>query len=556
LRYKALVDFLPYPLILFNLDGTVDYVNPAFTEVFGWTLDELKGHKIPYVPPGLEEETREKIKQLKEKKAILRHETKRLTKDGRVLDVVMRGAIVGEDPQNPFGQLVTLRDITQEKRLQRTNEILLKISLALPEYPDLEDLLDFVGEQVKELTNSEGALIILMDFDRQELYTIAAAYEDRATEKRVKEIRFKINELIAGEVIMSGEPKIINEIKENVELHRKRDEKLGYKTRNLLVVPMKSVDRTVGALCAINKKSSYFDETDLNMLTMIANTVVLSIENARFSDELKKAFIEVSKMNRAKDKLINHLSHELKTPVSVLMGSLKVLESRLKKVPEEVWLRTIQRAIRNTDRIVDLVDRIEDIVTGKRHPIRSTLNEMLTLCADEIETLISELCPTDRGLEKIRDRIEEIYGLRSEYPKKVDPALLLNRLFPQLRKESEHRDIKTQILLQRTCTIRIPEEVFLKAVRSLYKNAVENTPDGGLVKVEIALNGDKCLLKVEDTGVGIPLEYQDRIFDGFVTTRDTLLYSTKRPFDFNAGGKGMDLLRLKVFSERFGFRIS
>lgn len=555
LRYKALVDFLPYPLVLFNLDGTVDYLNPAFTEVFGWSLQELKGKRIPYVPPGLEKETQEKIKQLKENKTILRHETKRLTKDGRVLDVVMRGAIVG-DESNPFGQLVTLRDITQEKRLQRTNEILLKISLALPEHPDLEDLLDFIGEQVKELTNSEGALIILVDFDRQELYTLGAAYEDRATEKRVKEIRFKMNELIAGEVIKTGEPRIINEITENVELHINRDKKLGYQTRNLVVVPMKSTDSTIGALCAINKKEGYFDETDVNMLTMIANTVVLSIENARFADELRKAFIEVSRMNRAKDKLINHLSHELKTPVSVLMGSLKILENRLSNYPKEIWERTLFRALRNTDRIVDLVDRIEDIVTGEKDLTKETLNEMLIACADEIETLLGEFCNTDNGIEKIREKIDEIYGFKEAKIESIDPGMILNRLMLELIRQISHRHLTTYVFIKGKGKIKIPEYVFVKVVTSLYKNAVENTPDGGVVKVYLLCEGDKCTLEVIDTGVGILPEYIDRIFEGFVTTRDTLLYSTKRPFDFNAGGKGMDLLRLKVFSKRFGFKVS
>jgi len=556
LMYKALVDFLPYPLVLFNLDGTVKYLNPAFEEVFGWKLEELIGKKIPYVPPGYEKETQEKIKLLLDKKIIPRHETKRLTKDGRVLDVVMRGAILGESTDGTSGQLVTLRDITQEKRLQRNNEILLKISLALPEHPELEDLLDFVGEQVKEIIGCEGALIILVDLDKQELYTLGAAYDDRATEKRVKEIRFKMNELVAGEVISTGEPKIVLDTSENPELHRKRDEKLGYHTRNLMVVPMKSVDRTVGALCAINKKVGIFDETDLNILTMIANTVVLSIENARFAEELKKAFIEVSRMNRVKDKVINHLSHELKTPVSVLMGSLKILEERLKQFPSNIWERTLLRAMRNTDRIVDLVDRIEDIIRGNREFTRKTLHEMLTVFADEIENLLSQRCAEDSGLEEIRKRIDEIYLQKEVMTQRFEPSKVLTKMVPELREKILGRDLKFFVFLEETGMIQLPEYVFQKIVMSLYKNAVENTPDGGEVSLYLKKGDGICKLTVKDTGVGILPEYQDRIFEGFVITRDTLSYSTKKPFDFNAGGKGMDLLRLKVFSERFGFKLS
>jgi len=82
--------------VVFTLDGLVSYLNPAFTETFGWTLEELEGKSIPYVPPGLEQETLEHIRMLMEKKVILRRESKRLTKDGRVLDVILREVVFSE----------------------------------------------------------------------------------------------------------------------------------------------------------------------------------------------------------------------------------------------------------------------------------------------------------------------------------------------------------------------------------------------------------------------------------------------------------------------------
>jgi hypothetical protein len=45
------------------------------------------------------------------------------------------------------------------------------------------------------------------------------------------------------------------------------------------------------------------------------------------------------------------------------------------------------------------------------------------------------------------------------------------------------------------------------------------------------------------------------IFESYITTRETMQYSTRKPYDFNAGGKGFDLLRMKIFSERYNFRI-
>jgi hypothetical protein len=92
-------------------------------------------------------------------------------------------------------------------------------------------------------------------------------------------------------------------------------------------------------------------------------------------------------------------------------------------------------------------------------------------------------------------------------------------------------------------------------VTGLIRNAIENTPDEGKVEILVGKRGSGVGLVVRDYGVGITPENQRRIFEGFFTTRDPMNYSTKRPFDFNAGGKGSDLLRMKIFSERYDFKI-
>jgi len=105
-------------------------------------------------------------------------------------------------------------------------------------------------------------------------------------------------------------------------------------------------------------------------------------------------------------------------------------------------------------------------------------------------------------------------------------------------------------------SILVPPEVLHKVIDGLIRNAVENTPDEGKIEIAVQKEGHGALLIVRDYGVGIPEEAQKRIFEGFFTTRDTMAYSSKRPFDFNAGGKGADLLRMKIFSERYHFQIN
>jgi len=56
-RYRILLDFVPYPMGVFTMEGFPIYLNPSFTKVFGWKLDELEGKKIPFVPEEAKKET-------------------------------------------------------------------------------------------------------------------------------------------------------------------------------------------------------------------------------------------------------------------------------------------------------------------------------------------------------------------------------------------------------------------------------------------------------------------------------------------------------------------
>jgi GAF domain-containing protein len=119
---------------------------------------------------------------------------------------------------------------------------------------------------------------------------MGAAYDYITTQESIKEIRFPADKSVAGNVIKTGEPIIVNDTAKDPHFYPGVDKRLGYHTKNMLEVPLRSGDRIIGALCARNKKEGVFDETDLELLSMIAGTIALSIENARFSEEIIRAY--------------------------------------------------------------------------------------------------------------------------------------------------------------------------------------------------------------------------------------------------------------------------
>ena len=558
-RLGTLLDFVPYPIVVFNPNGQVTYLNPKFTEVFGWTFDELKGKIIPFVPEPLKRKTAKNIKKLFHDKILMDQETKRITKDGRTLDVVIRVSFYEGSKDEPPEMLAIIRDITQERRVSRNNEAILRISMALPEHPNLEELLDYINSEIKKLLNSEGSVVILLDEEKNEFYILGASYDTTDTQKRVKEVRFSMDQLVAGRVIKTGKPIIVSDTSKDISLHRERDKKLGYQTKNLLLVPLRTTNRIIGALCAVNKKEGIFDNTDVDLLDMIAGTVALSIENARVSEDLIKAYTEVTSLNRAKDKVINHLSHELKTPVSILSGSVRILTDTLESLTEKSWKRNIERINRNLDRIVDIQYEVDDIMQDRQYKTHNPFSMLLNQCIDELDILIGE--EGGKGEEsniakRLKNRISEIFGPKEAVlPDEISLSKFVEERLDGLRPLFTHRKIKIISRFGSTPIIFMPSAPLQKVVDGLIKNAIENTPDEGKIEVIVQKKGEGAELVVRDYGVGITEDAQRRIFEGFFTTQDTMAYSSKRPFDFNAGGKGADLLRMKIFSERYNFKV-
>ncbi len=550
IRYRTLLDFVPYPIVVTTLDRKIFYINPAFSDVFGWSQKEIAGKKIPYIPDNLKEDANKNFMVLKKKKALQRYITKRKTKDGRIIDVAVTATLYSGFHNEPGGILEIMRDITWEIWNEKRQKAILRISQSLPEYPDLEELLDFISREIKRLTNTEGALVILLDEEKQELFFMGAAFDDEDREKRVKGIRFGLTELVAGEVIRTGEPVIVHDTSKTEHSYPERDKKFGYHTRNFLLVPLRSGERIIGVLGAINIKEGQFDQSHVELLSMVAGTVALSVENARFSHEIKKAYRKLSENNRAKDKAINHLSHELKTPLSVLGGSLKILENKLKALPDKKWKSAMDRATRNLERLSQIQDEAEDIMQGI---------PMTKILCDNYMDLIEHFMAKEMGelpaFKTVREKIEKLLTPKEPKPVVFDPAKMTKERIIALKPLFSHRKIDIIQRIKPCSCISMPVDAFNKIIDGLIRNAVENTPDHGKIEIRVMPYAKGSEIIIHDFGVGIIENQKKRIFEGFFTARDTMSYSSKNPFDFNAGGKGADLLRMKIFSIRYNFRI-
>jgi signal transduction histidine kinase len=279
-------------------------------------------------------------------------------------------------------------------------------------------------------------------------------------------------------------------------------------------------------------------------------------ERKRAEEVFLQSHRQLEQLNRAKSKAVNHISHELNTPLAVIQGNIRVLRRKLQQEPLSGRVETMLAAVeRNLDRLFMMQKEADDILR--------TSEEL------EAQGLVGEL---DRLAEKVRDLYEmpsEIVSTWENLKKWLgthvshEPAFQVLSLAPLLmqaleraKQNASHRRIRLNVEGMEGLSVLMEPSVLREVIDGLVRNAIENTPDHGFVTMWLEEKDKVVLLHVTDCGVGISEEDQQYIFDGLFHTKEIERYASKNPYEFDAGGKGLDLLRMKAYASRFGFGLS
>ncbi len=207
-------------------------------------------------------------------------------------------------------------------------------------------------------------------------------------------------------------------------------------------------------------------------------------------------------LEKARERIINHLSHELRTPLAVIQGNLRLLKPKFQEQTSSMeWEPFYEAMEKQLNRLTEIQKETEKII----EPNQGSKGERILLFP---------------FVERIVEKAKQSAAYRE--------------LHIQLQGERDHSLLMAPV---------VPEGI----IDGLLRNAIENTPDEGLIRIIFEQKEGKLLLKIQDFGIGITEENQKLIFHGLFHTVDTELYTSKKPYDFGAGGKGLDLLRMKVY---------
>ncbi len=175
-----------------------------------------------------------------------------------------------------------ITDVVRNKNLKDIplNNILKAISIINSKL-ELNHVLKHVIQQATKLTNSVAASIILTsDSDDDLIITYSTDLKSNVKFPRAKSI--------AGLCIDTGQIKVVHDAKRSSVHSKKVDESTGFKTKNILCVPLSVKGKTIGCVSLINKcDGTMFNDDDIAVATMISNLAAISIKNASAYEKLQ-----------------------------------------------------------------------------------------------------------------------------------------------------------------------------------------------------------------------------------------------------------------------------
>ncbi len=525
-RYRSFLEFSPDPIVIYDSNGLAQYVNRAFEDTFGWSQNELIGRRIDFVPPENMHETQQAIERLMTENLVTLFETQRLTKNGEILDVQLSSSTYLDSHGNIKGVIVILRDITELKRTRLAlAESQRWFSTLVQESPYGISLIDRLGSYQylnRKFTEIFGYTID--DIPNGKIW-FKSAFPDLSERKRA--INLWKNEHLTW---LPGETKPYIR-------------KVRCKSGDYKIICFRPVIMPSGDYFVIHEDITDRESAKKRLV--------------KAHKELKKAHENLKLIERVKEKAVDHICHEIKTPIAVIDAIFKLISKYGENSPEATFNDLIERGKRYLQRLKSIQVQMDDIAIYSKP---SEHNKFLNLVEDlkTIKEMVSEKnMPVDRALYLLVGKLESIYALEKEIVEELDLADIIKNAIENFNTtHHSHRNLK---ILNKTLPgmiIHIDRNIINKVVGGLLRNAVENTPDGGQIILNAWEDSSEITIEISDFGTGITEENQKNLFWGFFHTQDTKYYSTKRPYDFNAGGSGGDLLRMKLFADRYGFSLS
>jgi K+-sensing histidine kinase KdpD len=357
---------------------------------------------------------------------------------------------------NIIQQLETERSHT-ESQLEKLSK-LVEASKSVNSTLDLDKLLGLILDAAVKSTEADRGTVYLVDSIKQELWSKVFGGENMV------EIRLPVGKGISGYVAQTGETINIPDAYSDSRFNPEVDKRTGYRTQNILCMPMKNKDGTIiGVFQLFNKKDGPFTSDDEHFLDAFSAHASIAIENARLAQEMV-ANERLSAVGRMASTII----HDIKNP----MGTLRVYAQVMKKKSgNEEAAKLADEMIHQVDRFVNMTQEILDFTRGVS------------------STNIVEL----------------------------DFGMTMGSVLDFIEKDLSKNNVKLVRNAQYMGNLKMDQDKMVRVFYNIASNARDAMPQGGTLEVTTAPVEGYVKIEFKDSGTGMPEEVKKRIFEPFMT---------------------------------------
>ncbi len=323
---------------------------------------------------------------------------------------------------------------------------------------DLDRLLDVILETAIKSIAADSGTLYLVDELKSEIWSKAL----RGSE--VIEIRLPIGKRLSGYVAKTGETINIPDAYNDSRFNSEVDKKSGYRTNNMLCMPMRNRDgKIIGVFQMLNKKGGPFTTQEEEFINALSIHASIAIENARLAQEMVN-----NERLSAVGRMASTIIHDIKNP----MGTLRVYAQVMKKKSGN------EEAAKLADEMIHQVDRFVNMA--------------------------QEILDFSRGVSATN--IEEI-----EFGEVMEGVLAF------IEKDLTKRNIKLEKKLNFQGKVKVDQDKIVRVFYNIASNAADAMPTGGTLTVTTEDAGGMVKVDFKDTGTGMPEEVKQKIFEPFVT---------------------------------------
>ena len=285
-----------------------------------------------------------------------------------------------------------------------------------------------------------------------------------------------------------------------------------FQARAFVVVPLFIGQDLWGLFAAYqNRGSRVWQKNEIRILEKIGLHLAIAFRQSHLYKAAQAQVVELEKLNNMKDEFLSTVSHELRSPMHNIILALKMLELHLKKT--------------------GVLDKTE-------FQIGEYLNILKTSTQREIN-LINDLLDLTRLNEKNQNMLLEPVNIQT----------ILDKILPPIQECMKKQEQEFILVLPESDCYVESNSIYLERIlQELLYNACKYTPPRGTITLSVEfLDKNQCIFRVVNTGVTIPPEEQEKVFDKF--------YRIPQQDRWQHGGTGLGLALVKGMVEQLGGEI-